>query len=273
MLDARVCSRHASSRPTPRVCAGAGVGALLAAVLLAGGAVGAVPADGQGRASPGGAAAEDSSERDTVLVEDFEQSRPGRFPDGWAFVTQGGGSRSYEESRDSGEQVVVRAADGGRFVRLTTRGEVLRYTKRNGDDFEWNIERHPRLAWRWRALALPEGASETGENDTGGAIYVTFGTDWLGRPLSIKYTYSSSLPTGTTVSFGTLQVVVVSSAAEDAPGRWKTVRRNVRADYRRLFGEPPPSHTVAITLWSDSDTTGGRATVDIDDLRLLPPRR
>ena len=220
MLDARVCSCHASSRPIPRVRAGAGVGALLAAVLLAGVAVGAVPADGQGRVFPGGAAAEDGPERDTVLVEDFEQSRPGRFPDGWAFVTRGGGSRSYEESRDPGEQVVVRAADGGRFVRLTTRGEVLRYTKRNGDDFKWDIERHPRLAWRWRALALPEGASETGENDTGGAIYVTFGTDWLGRPPSLKNTPNPSPPPGTPGSFRTPPVPAVRSPAEDPPRPW-----------------------------------------------------
>jgi hypothetical protein len=53
-------------------------------------------------------------------------------------------------------------------------------------------------------------------------------------------------------------------------GDWKTVRRNVVADYRRLFGEEPPQRPLLITLWSDSDDTGDRAEVDIDDLILLP---
>jgi Protein of unknown function (DUF3047). len=101
---------------------------------------------------------------------------------------------------------------------------------------------------------------------------VTFGSDWLGRPKSIKYTYSSSLPVGTTVSFGPLKVIVVDSAREPRAGEWETVQRRIRDDYRQVFGGSPPDRPVSITLWSDSDTTGDEAVVDIDDLELLPPR-
>ncbi|WP_232798042.1 DUF3047 domain-containing protein [Salinibacter altiplanensis] len=179
--------------------------------------------------------------------------------------------RSYEETRDDGETMEVREADGNRFVRLITKGEALRYTKRNGVDFEWNLQDHPRLRWHWRAHTLPEEASEKDQNDAGGAVYVTFGSDWLGRPKSIKYTYSSSLPVGTTVSFGPLKVIVVDSAREPDTGAWKTVQRRIRDDYRQVFGGSPPDRPVSITLWSDSDTTGDEAQVDIDDIELLPP--
>jgi len=208
-----------------------------------------------------------------ILVDDFEGYEPGTFPDPWVYVESKDEFLSYEESRSEGETVVIREENNNNFVRLITEGEALRYSVRNGVDFEWNVNEHPRLAWRWRALDLPEGASEKGKNDTGGAIYVTFGTDWLGRPKSIKYTYSSSLPVGTVVSFGVLKVIVVDSAKEPGLGEWKSHQRNVVRDYRQVFGGDPPDEPVSITIWSDSDTTNDEATVDIDDIRLLPPHR
>jgi len=208
-----------------------------------------------------------------IVIDRFEDDAPGAFPGGWVFVKSEQDIRSYAETRDAGETVEVREEDGNRFVRLITNDAALRYTKRNGVDFEWNLKTHPRLSWRWRALHLPEGASERDQNDTGGALYVTFGTDWLGRPKSIKYTYSSSLPVGTVVDFGNLYVIVVDSAREPRTGEWKRVERNVRQDYRQVFGGSPPDEPVSITLWSDSDTTGDRATVDLDDITLRPPYR
>ncbi len=209
----------------------------------------------------------------TIVADDFESYTPGTFPDRWVFVDGDKEVLSYEESRNEGEEVVVKEEDGNQFVRLTTRGEALRYTLRNGTDFDWNLNKHPFLSWRWRALHLPEGASERGKNDTGGAIYVTFGEDWLGRPKSIKYTYSSSLSVGSVVSFGPLKVIVVDSAKEPRLGEWKTKRQNVYNDYRQVFGSEPPDRPVSITIWSDSDTTEDWARVDIDDIRLQAPRR
>jgi len=208
-----------------------------------------------------------------ILVDDFEDYTPGTFPDPWVYVESKDEILSYEDSRSEGETVVVREEDGNRFVRLITEGEALRYSLRNDVDFEWNLKRHPYLEWRWRAHKLPTGASEKGKNDTGAAIYVTFGTDWLGRPKSIKYTYSSSLPVGTVVSFGVLKVIVVDSAEEPGMGTWKTHRRNVIRDYQQVFGDDPPDEPLSITIWSDSDTTNDEAKVDIDDLRLLPSSR
>ena len=208
-----------------------------------------------------------------VVVDDFEAYRTGTFPDEWTFVRQSGETLTYEESNEPGEEIAVRSENGNQFVRVTVRNEAIRYSKRNGKEIDWSIEKRPRLKWRWRAHHLPEGASERGENDTGAAIYVTFGSDWLGRPKSIKYTYSSSLSVGSVVSFGPLKVIVVDSKREPRMGEWKTIQRNVVDDYNQVFGGDPPDRPLSITFWSDSDTTGDYAKVDFDDIQLLPPYR
>ncbi len=95
--------------------------------------------------------------------------------------------------------------------------------------------------------------------------------DWPGRPRSIKYTYSSTLPVGTTASYGALRVIVVASAA-DGLGDWIRIERDVVADYRRVFRRDPPNLPVFITLWGDSDNTGGVSDVYFDDIALLPAR-
>jgi hypothetical protein len=208
--------------------------------------------------------------QDARIVEDFEQYEVGAVPDQWVRVDGKNDVRSAAEALEAGEQFEVRGEDGNQFVRLYTKNEYIRFSQRNGKEFDWDLEKHPRLKWRWRALTLPEGASEKGKNDTGGAVYVTFGTDWLGRPKSIKYTYSSSLPVGTVVSFGSLKVMVVESAQEPNTGTWKTETRHVINDYKQVFGDDPPARPVSVTLSGDSNTTNDESKVDIDDITLLP---
>lgn len=204
------------------------------------------------------------------IVEDFESYEVGAVPDQWVRVDSKDDVRPAAQALEAGESFEVLEKDGNQFVRMSTNGEYVRFSQRNGYEFEWNVCNHPRLTWRWRAHTLPEGASEKGANDTGAAVYVTFGSDWLGRPKSIKYTYSSSLSVGTVVSFGPLKVIVADSAREPRSGEWKTRTRNVISDYRQVFGDDPPKRPVSITVSGDSDTTGDESNVDIDDIVLLP---
>ena len=202
------------------------------------------------------------------VVDDFESYRDGDLPSGWKFVASRDKLNPLNEEMSENQYFRAIKKNGNTFLRGYTHGEALRITQRNGMEFSWNLSQRPYLQWKWRANQLPEGASEKGKNDTGGAVYVTFGSDWLGRPKSIKYTYSSSLPVGTVVEFGPLKVLVVASGREDT-GHWRTETRDVVQDYRNLFGDDPPGKPLSITLWSDSDSTGGTAEVDFDDIRLL----
>jgi hypothetical protein len=201
------------------------------------------------------------------VIENFESYTPDAAPGRWVFYTSKGEIHPLSRHFAPNEQFLVRSEGGNRFLNLYTKAEAQRITLLTPKHFEWDIDRHPLLRWRWRANKLPAGASEKGQNDTAGAVYVTFGTDWLGRPRSIKYTYSSTLPVGTVVEQGPLRVIVVSSRAT---GRWQSVVRDVRLDYRSVFGGDAPDPD-SITLWSDSDNTKQEASVDIDDLTLMPP--
>ena len=222
-------------------------------------------------AQPSATAGADQNAPSPIVVDDFESYKAGTFPGQWVFVKRDKSTIPPEEASEPGETVEVKKSGGNGYLRVVTENEALRYTQRNGREFDWDLKTHPRISWRWRAIDLPEGASERGENDTGGAIYVTFGSDWLGRPKSIKYTYSSALPVGSVVSFGPLKVIVVDSAREPRLGEWKRVMRDIPSDYRQVFGEAPPDRPLSITFWSDSDTTGDRAEIHFDDIRLLPP--
>jgi hypothetical protein len=210
------------------------------------------------------------SEQATRVIDDFESYGVGMVPDQWVRVNSRDDVRPAKESLEEGERFEILEEEGNQFVRLYTKDEYIRFSQRNGKEFDWNLKEHPRLKWRWRALTLPEGASEKGENDTGGAVYVTFGTDWLGRPKSIKYTYSSTLPVGTVVSFGPLKVIVVESGREPSTGTWKTEVRHVANDYRQVFGEDPPDRPVSITISGDSNSTDTESKVDMDDITILP---
>ena len=102
---------------------------------------------------------------------------------------------------------------------------------------------------------------------------MTLGSDWMGRPKSIKYTYSSTLPVGTTVDYGPLKVLVVASKPNDGMDRWMTHERDVVDDYERLFGESPPNDApFVLAMWSDSNTMKSNSVVDFDDILFLSNR-
>ncbi len=212
--------------------------------------------------------------QEPVVLEDFEAYAGGEAPYNWKIPNRN--RRSFESfgaelTRDDDYFEAV-AQGSNTVLRAYTRNETVQIARRNGDGYVWDLQTHPVLSWRWRASDLPEGAREDrrGLNDTGAALYVMFDcADWLGRPCSIKYTYSSTLPVGTTARYGLLRVLVVSSG-HSGLGEWKHLERNVAEDYALLFGKEGPRDPLLIMLWSDSDTTGGVSEVYFDDIVLKP---
>lgn len=210
-----------------------------------------------------------------IIIDNFESYETGTIADQWKYITKSGDELPVMDALEEGERFHVMEENGNKYLRVETKNESIRLSKVNGNAFNWNIQQYPYLKWRWRALHLPEGASEKDKNDSGGAIYVTFDTDWLGRPKSIKYTYSSSLPVGTRVGFGSLTVIVASSALEGSVGSWKSVERDLLEDYEDVFGGflkkgTPPDRPLSITIWGDSDSVNDSSKVDFDDIVLLP---
>lgn len=205
-----------------------------------------------------------------LVLDDFESYPEGGVPSRW-YVNHGKKLIPITtQAMSDVESFFILEEGGNKFVRATTIDQAMRIIFANGDQFEWSLRKHPKLAWDWRAISLPEGAAEHTDrhNDTGGAVYVVFSSDFLGRPRSIKYTYSTTLPVGTRASYGSLKVLVVASAL-DGIGKWLHIERDMYADYQQLFGKTPPDNPLAIFLWSDSDTMNDRAIVDFDNVTLL----
>lgn len=215
-------------------------------------------------ASPSCAAPPDT----TVVLENFEAEAEGGLPAAWRFFSRS--NRRFEAPdrlMDASGRFFVMQEAGNRFLRAYTAGSARRISL-PGSALDWDLPALPYLQWTWRAHRLPEGAREDRVNDSGAAVYVSFPeTDWLGRPRSIKYVYSTGLPAESRVSTGNVKIVVVSSGLEET-GEWVSVSRNVAEDYRNIFGSEPPDAPTTITLWSDSDNTHSVAEVDFDDITL-----
>jgi hypothetical protein len=155
-----------------------------------------------------------------------------------------------------------------------------------------NLSRWPRLQWRWRVDQAVTGGSLSSKagDDYAARVYVYFafqpekagfwerqmhalGTRRYGRPppgSAINYIWSASARRGTTAPSPYTDKVrmLVLRGRLDRPKRWFTETRDVAADYRRLFGEPPPP-VIGVALMCDTDNTGSRAAADFGDIFWL----
>lgn len=233
---------------------------LLTLCLLAG-----VPLPSNGQASL-------SLSGDVQVIEDFNDYRLGGLPTAWKYLSGRSLKPINQDIMGEHEYFVVKEENGRQFVRVHTKGEATRIIMPNEEEgFVWNLHKYPRLRWDWRVVNMPVEAREDEDdlNDTPAAVYVTFSVNFFGIPRSIKYTYSSTLPVGSVVSFRGLKVLVVASGKEGF-NKWLQAERNVAKDYRELFGKKPPKHPLSIALWSDSDNTDAVTDADFDNLVLLP---
>lgn len=219
-------------------------------------------------------AAEGDQSDGRIVVENFDAYESGDIPTGWRYLS----GRSLEPVTDAimseTEYFVIKREGDRKFVQVYTEGEAARIILPNEKgSFRWDIRTHPRLRWDWRVQEAPANAREDRDelNDTPAAVYVTFSINFFGIPQSIKYTYSSTLPVGTVVSFRGLKVLVVASG-KNGFDKWMSIERDVASDYRELYGGSPPREPLSIALWSDSDTIGGVTRADFDALELLPSK-
>jgi len=205
-------------------------------------------------------------------VDTFESDETGGLPARWQSLHDKEFVPLTPDLMHPNERFFIVEENGNKALRVFSRSESVSIMLGNGHGMDWRLSEQPIMAWDWKAISLPEGAREDRErlNDSGAAIYVIFKMEGflIRRPKSIKYVYSSTLPTGTTVRYGKLGVIVVSSAL-DGTGDWVHVERNVVEDYRQVFREEPPDRPLYLRLWSDSDNTDSPAEADFDNIVLL----
>jgi hypothetical protein len=126
-----------------------------------------------------------------------------------------------------------------------------------------DLKATPILEWQWKVVTLPkEGdARKRKTDDEAAQLYVT----WPRFPEALRsrvigYIWNS-VPTDEKIFKShksmTVTYIVVRSGPVDV-GAWLTERRNVREDYRMIYGEEPDDPAV-ITIGVDSNDTKSSA--------------
>jgi hypothetical protein len=89
---------------------------------------------------------------------------------------------------------------------------------------------------------------------------------------TLSYVWSVDDPAGAVLSnprTDRIRKLVVESGATHL-GQWREYRRDVRADFRRAFGEEP-GPLVAVALMTDTDNTGSSLQAWYGAMRLEEP--
>lgn len=184
---------------------------------------------------------------------------------------------AYDETQfdlvDTERGVVLRARSDGAGAGIVVSRSV-------------DLSEHPILEWRWKVESVVEDgkADVKARSDLPARLYVTFDHDLslrnrlkmvvframgfaaVGRR-SIGYVWANRMEEDSAFADPYVdwhQLLPVESGTTNA-GRWRVERRDVRADYRRIFGEEPPP-VKSIGILTDTEQTGGSVTAYYGDI-------
>jgi len=213
---------------------------------------------------------------DDIRVAPFSEMAPGwTLSDGWQRVSMAAAYDTTEYKLVRSEQgVVLRAHSNTGASAVGTRCRV-------------DLTTHPILEWQWKVedIVHQGKAGVKGRHDFPARIYISFDYDGLSLLKRLKltalrafgfeavprrsliYAWANHVPRDTVVRspyVEWLRQLSVRSGSTDV-GTWVTERRNVRADYRRVFGEEPPP-VDGIALMTNSEHTGEPVTAYYGDI-------
>jgi hypothetical protein len=195
-----------------------------------------------------------SSAAAQVLVEDWSKIAVGTtgLPPGWK--AQSWGSPKYDNfvivSDDNRPALRMKSANDASLISYEIKNKV-------------NVKDTPIIEWSWKAVTLPKNgdACKKAVDDQAIQMYVV----WPRFPEAVRsriigYVWDTTEPVGTVCKSektGTVTYFVIRSGTADL-GKWMTERRNVCADYKKVYSEDceaPAGISVAI----DSNDTGSTA--------------
>jgi len=202
---------------------------------------------------------------DLVLVEDWAAIPVGTrgIPPGWS--KQDWGSPKYD--------FTVIEQDGQRVLHLKSAGDSSNINK----DIRGKVRlaETPILEWTWKVTALPKGADarQGATDDEAAQVYVV----WPRFPQAIRsqiigYIWDTTAPAGSVFKSqrtGTVTYVVMRSGPAEL-GKWLTERRDVREDFKRIYGEAPED-PGGIAIGIDSDDVKGTAESFIGRIAFRKP--
>ncbi len=190
---------------------------------------------------------------DMVVVEDWSVQPAGTkgIPPPWQKQRWGSPAYDFTVVEDGGRKVLhLKSASDSSTISKEIKGKV-------------SLKETPILEWTWKAVSLPRGGDSRKKetDDQAAQLYVT----WPRFPEAVRsriigYIWDTTAPVGTTVKSqktGTVTYIVVRSGPADL-GQWLTERRNVREDFKQVYGEEPDDPSV-LSFGIDSDDVKGTA--------------
>lgn len=217
----------------------------------------------------------------TILeVAKFSVGQVGpRLPEGWKPLTFKKVAKltSYELVKD-GEGVVVKAMSDASASGLTKEVRI-------------DPKEYPIVRWRWKVenLLKNSNVSRKDGDDYPARLYITFEYDpekvSFSKKLKFKagqaifgdipigalnYIWDSKTPVGTIVdnAYTDFAKMVVVESGPQKVGVWVDESRNIYDDYKKAFGEDPPTIN-GVAIMSDTDNTKERVTAYYGDIVFL----
>jgi len=188
-----------------------------------------------------------------VGVEDWQKYPVGTkgIPPDWKGQSWGSPTYDFVVEENNGDKVLhLKSRDDGSTISKEIKGKI-------------NLKETPVLEWRWKAVVLPKGGGscKKATDDQAAQIYVA----WPRFPEELRtriigYVWDTTVPAGTVCKSektGTVTYVVVRSGPADL-GKWVIEQRNVREDFRKIYGEEP-DNPAAISISIDSNDTHSTA--------------
>jgi hypothetical protein len=202
---------------------------------------------------------------DGVLVEDWSAYPVGThgLPTRWQRQSWGSPAYDFTIVDDDGRRALhLKSHDENSTITMDIKGKV-------------NLQSTPILEWSWKAVTLPAGGDvrHGATDDEVLQVYV----DWPRAPAMVRsriigYVWGRVAPVDTIVKSEktrTVTYVVVRSGPAEL-GQWRTERRNVREDYKKIYGEEP-ENPGAISVAINTNNTHSTAEAFVGAIAFRQP--
>ena len=156
--------------------------------------------------------------------------------------------------------------DGRSVVRATSRGTASGlYLEQRID-----LDATPILRWTWRVddtLGDIDERTRAGDDYSARVYVIRSHPVFLWRTRAVNYVWASTQAQGETWpnAYTDASHNVAVRSGDGDTGQWVEERRDVRADFRELFGESI-RYVDAVAIMTDTDNTGGAAVAYYGDI-------
>lgn len=177
----------------------------------------------------------------------------------------GFGQAGWEVQEFEGRTEYISAADGS--VAATANGTASGLVWKQKID----LEKTPYLNWRWNVSQLPAVADELQKSgdDYAARVYVVVDGGWLKwRTKALNYVWAANTSAGDDWNSPYLpknvKMLAVAGSGTSL-NLWRTEKRNVRADFQKMFGKDIKSIDV-VAIMTDADNSKSTAKARFTEL-------